>query len=393
MQNLDLMPYFQPILSVKDSEVYGYEALGRYGQDGMIQSIERLLKKKDITTPEKLKIDRKVRYEALKLFKEAPAGTKLFININPAWIEYYPGPDEPLPTLEYMREFGLNGSDIVIEITEHDIEGDISLLDAHIQRYREAGCRIAIDDFSFYHLERLLHVMPDLVKIDIKLLRESVKRQDYNKLVNYIARFSDELGVEVLFEGIENEVELNNAISNGGAYLQGFLFSEAKPDFTVEHFQNRMKLIGEVLKNSLHSDTRRRKEILETEMELNLFIRRLVDTRNFQSVDHSDDSLKFLERYLPENCFRAYICNADGFQVSSNLRLEDDKSFRYEKDYIGKNWAWRPYFAMNVAKMNFTKQGSMSVLYVDNETRREVRTFSFPLNNGQYLFLDLEDKK
>ncbi len=390
--DMEFMPYFQPILSVKDSSIYGYEGLGRYGQNGKIQSIARLLERKDLSTPEKLEIDRKVRRQALKRFKNAPAGTKLFININPAWIAYYPGPDEPLPTLTYISELGLKGSDIVIEITEHDIEGDISRLDAHIQRYKEAGCRIAIDDFSFYHLERLMHIMPDLVKIDIKLLRESIKRQDYNKLVNYIARFSNELGVEVLFEGIENKIELNNAISNGGAYLQGFLFSEALPDFSDKNLKQQMGLIGEVLKSSLYESTQRRTAILETELELNLFIRRLTDTRNFQTVSHPDDSLKFLQRYLPDRCIRAFICDSEGTQVSSNLRTDDNKQFRYESEYIGKNWAWRPYFAMNVAKMKFTKQGSMSVLYVDNETRREVRTFSFPLNNGQYLFLDLEDK-
>ncbi len=306
-------------------------------------------------------------------------------------MDHFPKPGDPLPTLEYISEYGIPASHIVIEITEHDIAVDFDRLQEYLQKYREAGCLIAVDDFSFEHFERLLFIMPDLVKIDIKLLRQSVRSKEYDRLVNYIARFSVEMGMEVIFEGIENEEELQHALSNGGGYLQGYLFSHPMEAFQPENLGDFNDLVERNLRICLEDNIRVQNQLLETEMELNLFIRRLVETKNFSEAGSADKSLLFLEKYMPQSCIRAYICDRYGVQISSNFTRGPDHKYKLEPEYQGKNWAWRPYFSGNLARMDYTRTGCLSEKYIDYEIRAEIYTYSLPLGEGRYLFLDLEE--
>ncbi|MFB7641954.1 EAL-associated domain-containing protein, partial [Peribacillus butanolivorans] len=60
-----------------------------------------------------------------------------------------------------------------------------------------------------------------------------------------------------------------------------------------------------------------------------------------------------------------------------------------QPNYMNKNWSWRPYFLENIVKMRNEKKGILSDLYSDIETGETIRTFSYPLNNKEYIFFDL----
>ena len=60
-----------------------------------------------------------------------------------------------------------------------------------------------------------------------------------------------------------------------------------------------------------------------------------------------------------------------------------------QPEYCEKNWSWRPYFLENIFKMRSDKKGILSDLYRDIETGETIRTFSYPLNSEEYLFIDL----
>ena len=86
--------------------------------------------------------------------------------------------------------------------------------------------------------------------------------------------------------------------------------------------------------------------------------------------------------------FRIYICNEDGFQTSPNIFKGSDGWF-IQPEYLRKNWSWRPYFLENIMKMRRDKRGILSDLYCDVETGETIRTFSYPLNAKEYIFIDL----
>ncbi|PET71485.1 hypothetical protein CN514_06870 [Bacillus sp. AFS001701] len=88
-------------------------------------------------------------------------------------------------------------------------------------------------------------------------------------------------------------------------------------------------------------------------------------------------------------CFRMYICDEDGFQQSANLFKINGEQWELQEKYKGRNWSWRPYFLETVLKMQSNDQGQLSDMYRDIETGEKIRTFSYPMNNGSYLYIDL----
>jgi hypothetical protein len=60
-----------------------------------------------------------------------------------------------------------------------------------------------------------------------------------------------------------------------------------------------------------------------------------------------------------------------------------------QSEHYNKNWSWRPYFLENIMKMKLEQKGILSDSYSDIETGEMIRTFSYPIDYKQYLFIDL----
>lgn len=106
-----------------------------------------------------------------------------------------------------------------------------------------------------------------------------------------------------------------------------------------------------------------------------------------KKIDSYEVLLKLLAEKYERMCFRLYICNEEGYQVSPNI-LKRNGEWVLQHDYLNKNWSWRPYFLENIIRMRNEKKGILSDLYSDIETRETIRTFSYPIVGGIYLFID-----
>jgi len=95
-----------------------------------------------------------------------------------------------------------------------------------------------------------------------------------------------------------------------------------------------------------------------------------------------------LIKEMDQVAFRMYICDEDGFQKSANI-FKDKNGWISQSEYLNKNWSWRPYFLENIIKMRHEQKGILSDLYCDIETGETIRTFSFPMNGNDYLFIDI----
>ncbi len=98
--------------------------------------------------------------------------------------------------------------------------------------------------------------------------------------------------------------------------------------------------------------------------------------------------LPVIAEELSNVCFRLYICDENGFQKSSNY-VKKNEDWILEPEYVKKNWSWRPYFLENIIRMSYEKKGILSDLYNDIETGENIRTFSYPIDNMHYIFLDI----
>lgn len=382
-----LAPYFQPVVSVADGRIFGYEVLGRQFNGDEVRGLGEFFNSPAVPNDEKIAIDRQLRSLAFRRFKQEGRTERLFVNIHPNWIYQYHDRDEVFPTIRLAEEAGLAPEQLVIEITEEEFQHeDLNFLNRLADRYRERGIKIAIDDFSYPNFDRLISIKPDFVKIDIRLIRKSVESAEYRKLIRYISDFSQELGINVIFEGVETLFELENSIEAGGAYIQGYFFSQPAKDFQdpLAHADRvRLGLNNVIYRSMLNS-----RNVLKIEESMNRYLALVIEREQLFQRANLDDALSRILDFLPPQCIRVFICDGYGVQRSSNFTKNAQGKFQIFPEHRGKNWGWRPYFFHNVVRMQEFNRGVISHRYVDVETRQHTHTFSYPLGQDLFIFID-----
>jgi diguanylate cyclase (GGDEF)-like protein/PAS domain S-box-containing protein len=132
---------------------------------------------------------------------------------------------------EYLRELGLPGGNIVIEITE----GLLLNADAHVidelLRLRDADIQVAIDDFGtgYSSLSYLKKFDIDYLKIDRSFVNNLESDADDMALSEAIIVMAHKLGLKVIAEGVETEGQRSLLAAAGCDYAQGYLFSKPIP--------------------------------------------------------------------------------------------------------------------------------------------------------------------
>lgn len=115
-----------------------------------------------------------------------------------------------------------------IELSEQQIIGDSSYLMEPLQELKSYGVQIAIDDVGFGRscLENLILLEPDILKIDRRCISGINERKEQERTVLRLMKVADALDSSVIAEGIETEEELQQLISIGVEYGQGFLLGK-----------------------------------------------------------------------------------------------------------------------------------------------------------------------
>ena len=217
---------FQPMVDMRTRSVFGYEALVRgtagEGAPGILETVN---------TANRYAFDQACRVKAISLAAGLglpDQGGLLSINFLPNAV-YDPAACIRL-TLQTARKTGFPLDRLLFEFTEserveHDHLGRI------IAAYKALGFRTAIDDFGagYSGLTLLAKFQPDIVKLDMELIRDIHTDRVKRLLVGGMVGVCREIGVEVLAEGIETIGE-HEALLDLGVWLQqGFLM--AKPGF------------------------------------------------------------------------------------------------------------------------------------------------------------------
>jgi EAL domain-containing protein (putative c-di-GMP-specific phosphodiesterase class I) len=120
---------------------------------------------------------------------------------------------------------------VVFEVTEHANFSDVAQVVERVSMLRDRGFRLAIDDLGagYAGLNRFTALQPDIVKLDMDLVRGIGADPVKQKLVQSMTRVAQELNVVVVAEGIENTADLDAVKSAGCDLLQGFLIGRPAP--------------------------------------------------------------------------------------------------------------------------------------------------------------------
>jgi EAL domain-containing protein (putative c-di-GMP-specific phosphodiesterase class I) len=126
---------------------------------------------------------------------------------------------------------GLKPRDIVFEVIESEHVSDRFHLRGILTFYRQAGFLVALDDVGagFSGLTLLSELKPDIIKIDMALVRDIDQDRYKQSIVRHLIGIARETGTTVLAEGIETEAEKAWLIQADVELLQGYLIGKPSP--------------------------------------------------------------------------------------------------------------------------------------------------------------------
>lgn len=231
-ENPALDVVFQPLVHIPSGKTFGFEALSRprLGPDPIPVSI--LLE----SASQFKKLSQFDRVALPVILKQASqlglsADQKLFVNFSPFTLH------DPDSIFAAMSAPGvhIDPAQLVIEISEREALPNIDLVEL-IAPYRSSGMGIALDDFGagYSGLTRVVDIEPDIVKIDLGLVRDIDKNPVKFALVESTVQFATRSGhLEVLAEGIESQAELATLYELGVTLGQGYLLGRPTPHLTT----------------------------------------------------------------------------------------------------------------------------------------------------------------
>jgi diguanylate cyclase (GGDEF)-like protein len=222
LANGDLHSLFQPIFSLSERRILGYEALSRGPSNSALHSPINLFAVAR-SAGRLSELELLCRKNACQRFSQLKLEGKLFLNVSPDSLmepKHQPG-----RTLQLLQTLGIPPSQVVIELTEQSPTDDFALLDTALHHYRAMGFSIALDDLGagYSSLRLWSELRPDYVKIDRHFIdgihQDAVKRE----FVGSILKMAKASRAQVIAEGIELPEELAVLAEMGVDLIQGYL--------------------------------------------------------------------------------------------------------------------------------------------------------------------------
>ncbi|WP_230679391.1 EAL domain-containing protein [Pseudomonas sp. AN-B15] len=359
--------------------IAGVEALGRLRQsDGQLVSVGPLFADPRTPAIALRRLDRQIRDNALSRLHEAPSEWFLSLNMSPRWISRLRA-EQPLPSLKQMLRHDVDPQRIVFEITE--LGGNSQRLAEVVARYRDAGARIAIDDFGagYSQLDRVLALQPDILKLDMRLFQAAALGGPSSDVVKALAQMAEKTGCWIIAEGVETEAQLNFALECGSRYVQGFLFARAQEAlYPTDAFVQRF---AELRQRYVRQKLAERGRLMQMRQQLS----ELMAILQAWAQAHAPlSALPQLEAF--PWLLRFYQCDRHGTQLTPNLEWRNN-GWVADNRYLGHNWSWRPYFYHLLAEGWEERRLTLSSTYRDATSNQYCLTAGQFFDNGERLLL------
>lgn len=211
---------YQPIIRVDQHKVVGYEALARFSAEPVRSPDQWFNEAAEVGLQEELELA--VIKKALQGLAHLPEDTYLSLNVSPETLLK----GSVASVLE-----GYPFERLMLEVTEHVSVTDYSLIATVLVPMRQRGLRLAVDDAGagFASFRHILKLQPDVIKLDVSLIRRIDTDTGCRAFTAAIVRFAEETGSQVVAEGVETDAELNALRKLKVNKAQGYLLGRPTP--------------------------------------------------------------------------------------------------------------------------------------------------------------------
>lgn len=320
IEEKNVITLFQPVVSLKDKRVIGFEALSR----GICSNTGKIIQPLSLFSMARAsgcdtELDRLCRRTALRSFKSIPGHEQfiLFLNLDTSVIDRNDKESTRI-TQEFTDETGLDYSSISLEIVESKIENTERLAE-FVEHYRKLGYYVSLDDFGAMHsnMTRIAVSKPDIIKIDMELIKNVSGNYYQQSIISSIIDLAKKTGALTLAEGLETAEDVIKCYELGIDLYQGFYFYrpcvdvftnfpfiEAKIDYIVHKIKHKLKENVLIRKNQ-HSGFDYIINMLKKE----------------SSRKDMDEYTRFLRHQLInfEEIERIFILDSNGQQLSDSI--------------------------------------------------------------------------
>ena len=237
--NNKIRTVFQPIVSLANGSVLGYEALSRGPKGSNLERPDaffRIARKYNFVWELELLCRSKVFEQAHQI----PIDKLLFLNVDPKIL------NDPRFQHGFIQEHVRRSNsrylnNIILEITEGTAIQDYTNFKNALKYLVSQGYKIAIDDTGagYSGLNMLAQINPHFIKVDMDLVRDIDKDSVKQALMKAFYEFSVLTNMKIIAEGIETAAELNELIQIGIPYGQGFYLH--KPSSDIRDIPDKIK--------------------------------------------------------------------------------------------------------------------------------------------------------
>ncbi|RUS45527.1 EAL domain-containing protein [Cohnella sp. AR92] len=237
LQNRDISVLAQPIMNLKNGDVFGWEILTRGPVGSIFHRPDELFQ----FASQSKQLGR-LEFMVVKLALEEVATRKIqepvFLNItavtlnNPAFLEH---------VLECLsRHPSLSPRQIIFEITERHAVEDFEKMLAILKSFRSHGFRFAVDDMGagYSSLQWIGEMAPELIKIDRSVIQHVDRISVKESLLKAIVTAAGEMSCEVVAEGVEREEEADVLFRLNVGMGQGYYF--ARPNVLLHEHERHV---------------------------------------------------------------------------------------------------------------------------------------------------------
>ena len=216
----DLTMVYQPIVSLKTGAIVGVEALARFASAPQRTPDRWFAEATEIGLGTELQLMAVSR--ALPALDRLPDDMYVSVNVDPTTASS--------PSLAAIVERWPAGR-VVIELTEHAPAGDYPSLREALDAFRRSGVRIAVDDAGagFASLRHILELSPDIIKLDISIVRNIDAEASQRALASALVGFAREIGTDLVAEGVETAEEMFALDLLGIGLIQGYYLARPGP--------------------------------------------------------------------------------------------------------------------------------------------------------------------
>jgi EAL domain-containing protein (putative c-di-GMP-specific phosphodiesterase class I) len=225
--------HYQPVVTVKNGEISGFEALVRWNHPvrGMIppSAFIPLAEETGFIVPLGEWIIRQACFTA----RSWPENLRVAVNISAA---QFRNAGLPQVIVGALATSGLDPTRLEIEITETVLLQDKAATLAVLHQLRALGIRIAMDDFGTgYSSLTYLQSFPfDKIKIDRSFVKDITENAGSLNIVRAVAALAQGMGMVATAEGVETTEQLETIRAEGCTEMQGYLFSRPLPAADIE---------------------------------------------------------------------------------------------------------------------------------------------------------------